>query len=86
VSAIEDIVAALQSVTSELEGAGNASAAAGQETDQAISQAAALGTTQVVAQLSGVRDTIEKLMTQILGATEVTREAIALAAAIADGT
>jgi hypothetical protein len=85
-SAIEDIVTALQSVSRELEQAGNATTAAGQETDEAISQASALGTTQVVAELTGVKDTIEKLMTQILGATELTNEAITLAFAVASGT
>ncbi len=85
-SAIEDIVTALQSVSSKLEEAGNATAAAGQEADEAISQASALGTPQIVAELTGVKDTIEKLMTQILGGTEVTKEAIALALAVANGT
>lgn len=84
-SAIEDIVTALQSVSSELENAGSAATNAGQEADKAISQASALGTTQIVAELTGVKDTIEKLMMQILGATEVTREVIALALAVADG-
>jgi hypothetical protein len=85
-SAIEDIVAALQSVSSGLEEAGNATTGAGQEADEAISQASALGTTQIVAELTSVNDTIEKLLTQILGATELTKEATALALAVANGT
>jgi hypothetical protein len=85
-TAIEDIVTALQTVSSELGNAGSAATTAGQEADQAISQASALGTTQIVAELTGVKDTIEKLVMQILGATEVTGEAIALALAVADST
>jgi hypothetical protein len=86
VSAIDDIVAALQSVSSGLEDAGSATSAAVQETDQAISQASALGTTQVVSGLTSVKDTIDRLMIQIRGAVDVTKEAIALAQAVASGT
>lgn len=85
-SAIDDIVAALQSVSSELEDAGSATSAAEQETDQAISQASQLGTTHVVSGLTSVKDTIDRLMLQIRGAGEVTKEAIALAQAVASGT
>jgi hypothetical protein len=85
-SAIDEIIASLQSVTGELNDAGGATGTAIREADEAISQADALGAAQVVTGLSSVKELTEKVLQQIQAASEVTGEAINLAKSIAEGT
>lgn len=67
-SAIDEVITALQSVIDELNDANNAAGTARTEADEAVAQAVALGATHVVAGLSAVHDSIDKL-TQQVGAT-----------------
>jgi ABC-type transporter Mla subunit MlaD len=85
-SAIEEVIAALQSVIDELHDAGSATGTARSETDDATAQAVALGATNVVAGLASVKDAIDKLTQQIGAAVDTTNEAIGRAKAVAAGT
>ncbi len=85
-SAIEEVVSALQSVVEELNNAQGATGTAKSESDDAISQAAALGASNVIAGLEAVQRTIEQLTTEIRAAIDTADEAINQAKAVADGT
>jgi nicotinate-nucleotide pyrophosphorylase len=85
-TAIDEIIASLESVTSELNNAGGSTTTAINEADEAIAAANALGAAQVVAGLSSVKEVIEKVMQQVRAASEAAGEAVNLAKAIAEGT
>jgi hypothetical protein len=85
-SAIDEVIAALQSVIDELDDAANAAGNARSETDDAVAQAVALGATNAVAGLTAVKDSIDKLTQQIGATAEVANDAIGHARAVADGT
>jgi hypothetical protein len=85
-SAIDEVIAALQSVIDELNDAGNATGTARTEADEAVAQAVALGATGAVAGLTAVKDSIEKLSQQVAATVDVANDAIGHAKAVADGT
>jgi len=85
-SAIDEVIAALQGVIDELNDASSAANAASAKTDEAVNQAVALGTTGTVAGLSGVKESIEKLAQQVHGTIDAAHDIINQAQAVADGT
>lgn len=85
-SAIDEVIAALQTVIDELGDAGNAAGTALAEVDDAVAQAAALGATAAVEGLGAVKDRIESLSQQVSATIEAANEAIGQARAVADGT
>lgn len=85
-SAIDQVIAALQSVIDELNDAGNATGTARTEADEALATAVALGATPVVAGLTAVKDAIDKLSQQVAATVDVANDAIGHAQAVANGT
>jgi len=85
-SAIDEVVAALQAVVDELNDASNAAGAARHEADDAVAQAVALGANNVVVGLTAVKDSIDKLAQQVGATVVVANDAIGHAKAVADGT
>lgn len=85
-SAIDELVQALQAVHDELSNAANAASAASGEADSAMSAAQALGTTNAINGLASVKEQIESLTQQINGASDTADRAISEAKAVADGT
>jgi hypothetical protein len=85
-SAIDEVITALQSVIDELNDASNATGTARAEADDAVAQAVALGATHVVAGLTAVKDSIDKLTQQVAATVDLANDAISHAKAVADGT
>ncbi|GIF09161.1 hypothetical protein [Actinoplanes siamensis] len=85
-SAIEEVIAALQAVVDELNDTSNAAASATAKADDAMSQAVVLGATATVAGLSAVKESIEKLSQQVQGTLDIANDMITQAHAVADGT
>jgi Flp pilus assembly pilin Flp len=85
-SAIDEVVATLQTVIDELNDANTAAGTARSEADDAVAQAVALGATHVVAGLSAVKDSINKLTQQIGATVDIAHDAVGHAKALADGT
>ncbi|MFC7548008.1 hypothetical protein [Plantactinospora sp. GCM10030261] len=85
-SAIDEVIAALQSVIDELNDANNAVGTARTEADEAVTQAVALGATHAIAGLSAVKDSIDRLSQQVAATVDVANDAISNAKAVADGT
>ena len=85
-SAIDEVIAALQAVVDELDDATNAANGAATKTDEAVTQAVALGTTGAVAGLTMVKDSIDKLTQQVQATIDITNDTINQARAVADGT
>jgi hypothetical protein len=85
-SAIDEVIAALQSVIDELDDATNATGTARTETDEAVAQAVALGAPNVVAGLHAVKEAIDKLGQHVAATIDVANDAIGHAKAVADGT
>lgn len=85
-SAIDEVIAALQGVIDELNDTTNAANAAAAKTDQAVNQAVALGATATVAGLSVVKDSIDKLTQQVHGTIDIANDTINQARAVAANT
>lgn len=85
-SAIDEVIGALQSVIDELNDAGSAANMARTEADEAVAQAVALGATGAVTGLTTVKDSIEKLSQQVAATVDLANDAIGHAKAVADGT
>ncbi len=85
-SAIDDVITALQAVIDELNDATNTANTAKTEADEAANQAVALGATASIAGLEAVKDAINKLTQQIHATTDIANDAIGHAKAVADGT
>ena len=85
-SAIDEVIAALQAVIDELNDTTNAANGAATKTDEAVTQAVALGATGAVAGLSMVKDSIDKLTQQVHATIDIANDTINQARAVADGT
>jgi len=85
-SAIDEVIIALQAVADELNDATNAATNATAKADDAVTQAVALGATAAVAGLSAVKESIEKLNQQVQGTIDIANDTITQARAVADGT
>lgn len=85
-SAIEEVITALQDVVDKLDDAKSASGSADGEVDDAIGQATALGVTAAVAGLNTVKSNIDKLGQQISATIDTANETINHAKAVANGT
>jgi hypothetical protein len=85
-SAIDEVIAALQAVIDELNDTTNAAGAASAKADEAVTQAVALGTTATVAGLTAVKDSIDKLTQQVYATIDIANDTINQARAVADGT
>jgi hypothetical protein len=85
-SAIDDVITALQSVIDELNDATNAASTAKTDADEAVAQAVALGATATIAGLNAVKDSIDKLTQHVAASIDVANDAIGHAKAVADGT
>lgn len=85
-SAIDEVIAALQAVIDELNDTTNAANGAASKTDEAIAQAVALGATGAVAGLTMVKDSIDKLTQQVHATIDIANDTINQARAVADGT
>jgi len=85
-SAIDEVIAALQAVIDELNDTTNAASGAATKTDEAVTQAVALGATGAVAGLTAVKDSIDKLTQQVHATIDIANDTISQARAVADGT
>lgn len=85
-SAIEEVITALQDVVDKLDDAKSASGSAGGEVDDAIGQATAVGIAPTIAALNTVKDSIDKLGQQISATIDTANETINHAKAVANGT
>lgn len=85
-SAIDEVIAALQAVIDELDDTTNAANGAATKTDEAVTQAVALGATGAVAGLTMVKDSIDKLTQQVHATIDIANDTISQARAVADGT
>jgi hypothetical protein len=85
-SAIDELVQALQAVHDELNNAANAAGAASSEADSAMSHAQAFGSQNAITGVAAVKELIQNFTQQIHGASDTTNEAINQAKAVADGT
>jgi hypothetical protein len=85
-SAIDEVIAALQAVIDELDDTTNAANGAATKTDEAVTQAVALGATGAVAGLTMVKDSIDKLTQQVHATIDIANDTINQARAVADGT
>ena len=82
-SAIEDVISALQVVVDQLSDAAAAGGTAAAETDEAMRHAVALGATHAVAELTALKDGVTKVGEQVAGAVDAANELLARAQAIA---
>jgi uncharacterized phage infection (PIP) family protein YhgE len=85
-SAIDEVIGALQGVVDELNDAVGAATSAAAKTDEAVNQAVALGATATVAGLSTVKDSIEKLTQQVQGTIDIANDSISQTRAVAENT
>jgi uncharacterized protein YoxC len=85
-SAIDEVIAALQGVIDELNDTSNAANAAASKTDEAVNQAVALGATATVAGLTTVKESIEKLSQQVHGTIDIANDTISQVRAVAENT
>lgn len=85
-SAIDEVIAALQAVIDELTDTTNAAGAASTKAEEAVAQAVALGTTASVAGLTAVKDSIDKLTQQVYATIDIANDTINQARAVADNT
>jgi hypothetical protein len=85
-SAIDEVIAALQAVIDELNDTSNAASGANSKADEAVTQAVALGATGAVAGLTAVKDNIDKLSQQVHATIDIANDTIDQARAVADGT
>ncbi|MET8153299.1 hypothetical protein ACIBSW_19315 [Actinoplanes sp. NPDC049668] len=85
-SAIDEVITALQAVADELNDATNAASHAATKADDALTQAVALGATATVAGLSAVKESIDKLHQQVQGTIDIANDTATQARAVADGT
>jgi hypothetical protein len=85
-SAIDEVIAALQAVIDELNDTTNAANGAATKTDEAVTQAVALGATGAVAGLTAVKDSIDKLAQQVHATIDIANDTMGQARAVADGT
>ena len=85
-SAIDEVITALQAVIDELNDTSNAASGANAKADEAVAQAVALGAAGTVAGLTAVKDSIDKLSQQVHATIDVANDTINQARAVADGT
>ena len=85
-SAIDEVITALQAVIDELNDTSAAASGASAKADEAVAQAVALGFAASVAGATAVKDSIDKLAQQVHATIDVANETIDLARAVADGT
>jgi len=85
-SAIDEVITALQAVIDGLNDTSGATSGAASKADEAVAQAVALGFAASVAGATAVKDSIDKLAQQVHATIDVANETIDLARAVADGT
>jgi hypothetical protein len=85
-SAIEDVISALQIVADQVDEASTANSSAASETDEAMAHAVALGSAANVAQLSALKDGVTKLSEQLASAADLAGELLGRAQAFASGS
>lgn len=85
-SAINDVITALQSVVDKLDDASGAVNTAGTEAGEAVAQAVALGVAGAVAGATVVKDSIESLAQQIAATLDSANQTLTTARGVADGT
>ncbi len=85
-SAINDVIAALQSVVDKLDDASGATNTASTEANQAVAQAVALGVAGAVAGATVVKDGVESLAQQIAATLDAANQTLTTARGVADGT
>jgi hypothetical protein len=84
-SAIDEVITALQAVIDELNDTTNAAGAASTKAEEAVSQAVALGTSGAVTGLTAVKESIDKLTQQVYATIDIANDTIGQARAVADG-
>lgn len=85
-SALSDVINALQSVVDKLDEASGATNAASTEAGEAVAQAVALGAAGAVAGATVVKDSIESLAQQIAATLDNANQTLTTARGVADGT
>jgi hypothetical protein len=85
-SAINEVITALQSVVDKLDDASGATNTASTEANEAVGQAVALGAAGAVAGLTIVKDSVEGLAQQIAATLDHANQALTTARGVADGT
>jgi uncharacterized protein YoxC len=83
-SAIDEVVTALQSVIDGLDDVHSAATSASHEAEEGLAQAAALGVAASVAALGAVKDSIDRLTQQISATTDTANEVIGQAKVLAE--
>jgi uncharacterized protein YukE len=85
-SAIEEIIQALEEINEKIEGAVTGVAGAESRTDGALDQAVALGATATAEGLAQVKDEIHQLLAQLMAAGEGAKQVTVTARAVATFT
>lgn len=83
-TAIEDVISALESVIDKLGEALSGAQAAESEADEAVNQATGLGTTSAIESATAAKDAVETVLPLIQAAHQGTEEAMSTVRSIAD--
>ena len=83
-SAIDDIIEEVMGAIDKIDDAASILSRVEQETDQALEQAVALGDTAGVEAFTQLKEEVEQILSQVMGAGEASKQVLATARAVAD--